>query len=205
MAVIVLEGAPCAGKSTLRRHLEQCLDNSVLFLPTEEQVRAYMKEMPPFPTHYEGAIRNQRWFLRKEGEKLSLAREHVSRGGHVVAERDYASCLAFSYAYLRTTCAAIVDQPFREYQEHLADGRLCKPDLRIILDITAASMRIRDKKRSKKLNSFWLENGFADHLTGYFRTFASDVEDECSVVVTTQNGEVEEMLRIGTDLVRRLL
>jgi len=206
MVFIVLEGAPCAGKTTLRKRLEKLkLSDRLFFLPTDKQVGEYVKEMPGYPRTYDQAKANEKWFLDQEVKKFTLVHKLAKAGHHIISERDYVSCLAFSNAYSKYSGINILDYTLSLYKQYLENGSLFRPDIRLILDVAPASMLIRNAQRKKKLSDFWLDNGFPSYLTDYFRYFAQNCENETSVLIRTEDNKEEEMLHTGEEIILKRL
>jgi len=207
-SIISLEGAPCAGKTTLRNHLEYYFkQNSYLnisYFPNEEDKQRYAIEMPKsYPKDFADARKNETWYFNHEMKKMQKLKENSAGSECIIIERDYLSTLAFSYAYSLFSGIQSYQEFYNKFRILRIRKDLVQPNLRILLNIKANDSSTRQRIRSKKTNSLFTNTDFLSNLTEYYPYFYMKDEPQNTVIINSTKTP-EDICYIARNLIEEL-
>ncbi len=194
--IVVFEGLPGCGKSTIAREAVKRLENAVLMPEVSE-----MAASRGFEVADRASIGTETWFLTQYYTRGAEAERLRNEGKHVIMDRNYASSLAFGFANFVASSNPSLFMHFPSYIVNKAVGTLVKPDVYLFFRIPVEeSMRRQDSREELKEE---LRTGSVDVLGNcekFYKAFFSILEPEVSLyeIDATKPMDVvlEEVMRI---------
>ncbi len=108
--IIVFEGLPGCGKSTIAREAVKRLENTVLMPEVSE-----MAASRGFEVADRASIGTETWFLTQYYTRGAEAKRLRNEGKHVIMDRNYASSIAFGFANFVATSNPSLFMHFPSY------------------------------------------------------------------------------------------
>ncbi len=167
--LIVIEGLPCAGKSSLVNHLRT--EMGYFVVPEISETLKNGEHFPGNGLNYEEIMRISNWFLRKEIERNILARELLEKG-NVAMDRGFLTSLAYNTAYEKLTGIEVAELLNAKIFSEIERGNILIPTAYIYLKISIETMRLRLKIRKDRPSSilpkFWLDSEFSITMSRFY-------------------------------------
>ena len=188
--IVVFEGLPGCGKSTIAREAVIRLENTVLMPEVSE-----MAASRGFEVADRASIGTEAWFLTQYYTRGAKAEVLRKEGKHVIMDRNYASGLAFGFANFVASSNPSLFMHFPSYIVNKAVGTLVKPDAYIYFKIPVEeSVRRQDSREELKEE---LRTGSVDVLDNcerFYKAFFSILEPEVSLYEIDATKPMEAVL-----------
>jgi len=176
---IVVEGLPCAGKTSLAKSIvKECKSYSLV-----NEIAARLGNGEKFPGNARNILDAERinmWFIRKESERINEAKQ-LSSVTDVLIDRSFPSHLAYCYAYAIFNSLDIFDKTYEMYEAALKSELLELPDVFLYLRIDPSTMlkrlasRVYEDKRAI-LPDFWVNRSYLTHLNKAYDVFFDNIK-----------------------------
>jgi thymidylate kinase len=172
--IVVFEGLPGCGKSTVAREAVKRLENCVLMPEVSE-----MAASRGFEVADRASIGTETWFLTQYYTRGTEAERLRGEGNLVIMDRNYASSLAFGFANFVASSNPSLFMHFPSYIVNKAVGTLVKPDAYVFFKIPVEeSVRRQDTREELKEE---LRTGSIEVLSNcerFYKAFFSILEPE---------------------------
>lgn len=170
--IIAFEGISGSGKSTL---IKEFLKIPFEYVPELSESYDPIAEFPKFSTLEEEAVLAERWFLDREIERCTLAR-NLSMHNSVVADRWYYSICSVAYARNKIFGTKDIPHLNREVKRLLDENSIFDPILVIVdvpVDLTLKRLheRYKDWNLMRNLNMY---PEFLEKQREYYLSLAND-------------------------------
>jgi deoxyadenosine/deoxycytidine kinase len=169
---IVVEGLPCAGKTTLCARLKDQM--GLALVPELAQFLGKEERFPGDGKTCEEVYRIADWFLKKETARYDRARMLLKRSPTVM-DRSFFTILTYNYAYQLLNRITPYEKLNRTVEQYIADGTFITPQLLIMLSISPDVLRKRRAKRiyvsPESLPDFWLDDRFLYPLIDAYKYY----------------------------------
>ncbi|MCW4035912.1 MAG: hypothetical protein NWE75_01845 [Candidatus Bathyarchaeota archaeon] len=194
--IVVFEGLPGCGKSSIAREVVMKVQNCVI-MPEVSELAA----SKGFEVADRASIGTETWFLTQYYTRGTEARRLREEGKIVIQDRNYASSLAFGFANFVASNNPSIFMHFPSYIVNKAVGTLVKPDAYVFFKIPVSeSVRRQDLREELREE---LRTGNINVLRDcarFYRAFFTILEPEVPLyeVDATQPKEsvLEDVLRI---------
>ncbi|MGD2200840.1 MAG: AAA family ATPase [Candidatus Bathyarchaeota archaeon] len=144
--IIVFEGLPGCGKSTVAREVEGRMGGVVVMPEVSE-----MAASKGFEVADRASIGTETWFLTQYYTRGTEALRLKEEGRTVIMDRNYASSLAFGFANFVASDNPSLFMHFPSYIVNKAVGTLVKPDAYIFFRIPVSeSVRRQDSREEMR-------------------------------------------------------
>jgi thymidylate kinase len=187
--LIVIEGLPCAGKTTLVHKIKENLDYEVV--PEISELLSEDEFFPGNGTNLKEIIEIAEWFMNKERERTQIAKRLLFNH-NVVMDRSYVTSIAYNCAYERYTGIVSAEMLNKKIYEEVHKGNILLPTAFVYLKITPDTMKERRKRKvyrkSAELPDFWMEKRFIDTFISTYESYFSTI----NVPVKLIDGEKSE-------------
>ncbi len=172
--IVVFEGLPGCGKSTVARKVVERLDNCVLMPEVSE-----MAASKGFEVADKASIGTETWFLTQYYTRGTESERLKKQGNLVIMDRNYASSLAFGFANFVASNNPSLFMHFPSYIVNKAVGTLVKPDAYLFFKIPLEeSIKRQDSRENLKEE---LRTGSVEVLKNcerFYKAFFSILEPE---------------------------
>jgi thymidylate kinase len=189
--IVVFEGLPGCGKSTIAREVEKRLDN-VMVMPEVSEMAA----SKGFEVADRASIGTETWFLTQYYTRGTEAARLKEEGKIVIMDRNYASSLAFGFANFVASDNPSLFMHFPSYIVNKAVGTLVKPDAYIFFSIPVSeSVRRQDSREEMREE---LKTGSEQVLRDcdrFYKAFFTILEPEVPLYKVDANKRKEEVLK----------
>jgi thymidylate kinase len=203
--IVVFEGLPGCGKSTIAREAIKRLANTVLMPEVSEMVASRGFEVAD-----RASIGTETWFLTQYYTRGAEAKMLKNEGKHVIMDRNYASSLAFGFANFVASNNPSLFMHFPSYIVNKAVGTLVKPDAYIYFKIPVEESVRRQNSREELKEELRTESvSVLSNCIKFYEAFFSILEPEVSLYeidATRSKGEVlEKVMEILESLMENRL
>jgi thymidylate kinase len=199
--IIVFEGLPGCGKSSIAREAIKRLENTILMPEVSE-----MAASRGFEVADRASIGTETWFLTQYYTRGTEAERLRNEGKNVIMDRNYASSLAFGFANFVTNSNPSLFMHFPSYIVNKAVGTLVKPDAYLFFRIPVEeSVRRQDSREELKEE---LRTGSIEVLNNcerFYKAFFSILEPEVSLFEIDATRPIDEVLEEVMGVLQTLL
>jgi thymidylate kinase len=144
--IIVFEGLPGCGKSSIAKEVEKNISNIVI-MPELSEIAA----LKGFEVADRASIGTETWFLTQYYTRGTEAKRLKEEGKTIIMDRNYASSLAFGFANFVASNNPSLFMHFPSYIVNKAAGTLVKPDAYIFFKIPVSeSVKRMDSREDLK-------------------------------------------------------
>lgn len=193
--LVVLEGSPCAGKTTTLSQLKKCYDGIVV-PELDHTGEAHLLTV--------GQI--QSWYLVAEIDRQPVIQQGLMQSRTVFQDRNVLGTLAFSYASARLSRS---HAPFTRLLNRTlkdANRRLVRPDILVALYVDeAVGLDRRRRLSGEPLDPIWADLDFLRYHAEFYRAAIPLFPADTLVVLDTTNLTPEETANVVEQRVRRAL
>lgn len=200
--IVVFEGLPGCGKSSIAREAVKKLENCVI-MPEVSELAA----SKGFEVADRASIGTETWFLTQYYTRGTEARRLREEGKIVIQDRNYASSLAFAFANFVASNNPSIFMHFPSYIVNKAVGTLVKPDAYIFFKIPVSESVKRQDSREVLREELRTGNvNVLEDCARFYRAFFTILEPEVPLyeIDATQPKEsvLEEVLGIFEELTK---
>lgn len=200
--IVVFEGLPGCGKSSIARKVVKKLENCVI-MPEVSELAA----SKGFEVADRASIGTETWFLTQYYTRGTEARRLREEGKIVIQDRNYASSLAFGFANFVASNNPSIFMHFPSYIVNKAVGTLVKPDAYIFFKISVSESVKRQDSREVLREELRTGNiNVLEDCVRFYRVFFTILEPEVPLyeIDATQPKEsvLDEVLGIFEELTR---
>ena len=201
--IVVFEGLPGCGKSSIAREVIKKMQNCVV-MPEVSELAA----SKGFEVADKASIGTETWFLTQYYTRGTEAQRLREEGKLVIEDRNYASSLAFGFANFVASNNPSIFMHFPSYIVNKAVGTLVKPDAYIFFKIPVSESVKRQDSREELREELRTSNtNVLRDCARFYRVFFTILEPEVPVyeVDATRPKEavLEDVLRLLEELTRR--
>lgn len=195
---IIVEGLPCAGKTTICKRL--IAENEQYYLVPEIAESLHPGET--FPGNAASLLEAKcinDWFVEKESRRMAIA-ERLVQQRNVLLDRSFPSHLTYCYAYSILKGMNILGQTYDAYAAALQSGTLQFPDLFVYLRINPETMLKRLETRVYKdkrvmLPNFWRGVEYLSDLMDAYDVFFRQLGEQVATFVLDGTPPSEQVFR----------
>ena len=142
--IVVFEGLPGCGKSSIARDVAKKIQNCVVMPEVSELAAA-----KGFEVADRASIGTETWFLTQYYTRGTEAKRLRAEGKTVIEDRNYASSLAFGFANFVASNNPSIFMHFPSYIVNKAVGTLVEPDAYIFFKIPVSESVKRQDSREE--------------------------------------------------------
>jgi thymidylate kinase len=201
--IVVFEGLPGCGKSSIAREVAKKIQNCVVMPEVSELAAA-----KGFEVADRASIGTETWFLTQYYTRGTEAKRLRAEGKTVIEDRNYASSLAFGFANFVASNNPSIFMHFPSYIVNKAVGTLVEPDAYIFFKIPVSESVKRQDSREELREE--LKTGNVTVLKDcarFYRVFFTILEPEVPLyeIDATRPKEVvlEDVLGILGELAKK--
>jgi thymidylate kinase len=201
--IVVFEGLPGCGKSSVAREVAKKIQNCVI-MPEVSELAA----SKGFEVADRASIGTETWFLTQYYTRGTEAKRLRDEGKTVIQDRNYASSLAFGFANFVASNNPSIFMHFPSYIVNKAVGTLVKPDAYIFFKIPVSESVKRQDSREELREE--LRTGSVEVLRDcerFYRVFFTILEPEVPLyeieASRPKEAVLEEVLRIIRELTEK--
>ena len=201
--IVVFEGLPGCGKSSIAREVAKKIQNCVVMPEVSELAAA-----KGFEVADRASIGTETWFLTQYYTRGTEAKRLRAEGKTVIEDRNYASSLAFGFANFVASNNPSIFMHFPSYIVNKAVGTLVEPDAYIFFKIPVSESVKRQDSREELREE--LKTGNVTVLKDcarFYRAFFTILEPEVPLyeIDATRPKEVvlEDVLGILEELAKK--
>ena len=199
--IVVFEGLPGCGKSTIAREAVKRLENIVLMPEVSE-----MAALRGFEVADRASIGTETWFLTQYYTRGTEAERLRNEGKYIIMDRNYASSLAFGFANFVASNNPSLFMHFPSYIVNKAVGTLVKPDAYIYFKIPVEeSVRRQDSREELKEELRTESVSVLGNCEKFYKAFFSILEPEVSLFEIDARKSMEEVLEEVMKILETLL
>ena len=199
--IVVFEGLPGCGKSTVAREVVKRLESCVLMPEVSE-----MAASRGFEVADRASIGTETWFLTQYYTRGAEADRLRNEGKHVIMDRNYASSLAFGFANFVANNNPSLFMHFPSYIVNKAVGTLVKPDAYIYFKIPVEeSVRRQDSREELKEELRTESVSVLGNCVKFYDAFFSILEPEVSLYEIDATRSKEEVLNKVIEILESLM
>jgi len=189
--IVVFEGLPGCGKSSIAREVVKRIQNCVM-MPEVSELAA----SKGFEVADRASIGTETWFLTQYYTRGTEAKRLKEEGKVVIEDRNYASSLAFGFANFVASNNPSIFMHFPSYIVNKAVGTLVKPDAYIFFKIPVSeSVRRQDSREEMREE---LRTGNVNVLRDcarFYRAFFTILEPEVPLYEVDATRSKEDVLK----------
>ncbi|UCH57703.1 MAG: hypothetical protein JSV18_01965 [Candidatus Bathyarchaeota archaeon] len=198
--IVVFEGLPGCGKSSIAREVVKRVENCVI-MPEVSELAA----TKGFEVADRASIGTETWFLTQYYTRGTEAKRLREEGKIVIEDRNYASSLAFGFANFVASNNPSLFMHFPSYIVNKTVGTLVKPDAYIFFKIPVSeSVKRQDSREEMREELRTSDINVLRDCARFYRVFFTILEPEVPLheVDATRPKEsvLEEVLRILEEL-----
>lgn len=211
---IVLEGLPCAGKTTIGTVLSEKYDcNFIGTIGFLEHIRLkhenneITNELENIKFEVHNFVKNKNsfsgnetdeMFLNLDAKKEKLLNSLIENGENVIMERNHATTLAYSYCYSKKNNERF-SSVLKKYLSKKKD--FIEPDIYIYLSINEETSQRRQQARKPTIVGLeWGDAEFIKSFHNFYEFFVKDYESNSILYEINNEGKLETSLHIIENL-----
>jgi thymidylate kinase len=198
--IVVFEGLPGCGKSTIARKAAKRIGNCVLMPEVSE-----MAASRGFEVADKASIGTETWFLTQYYTRGTESERLKKQGKLVIMDRNYASSLSFGFANFVASNNPSLFMHFPSYIVNKAVGTLVKPDAYLFFKIPIEeSIRRQDSRENLKEE---LRTGSVEVLKNcerFYKAFFSILEPEVTFHEIDATQPLDTVLEIVMEIIEDL-
>jgi len=201
--IIVFEGLPGCGKSSIAREVVKKVQNCVI-MPEVSELAA----SKGFEVADRASIGTETWFLTQYYTRGTEAKRLREEGKTVIEDRNYASSLAFGFANFVASNNPSIFMHFPSYIVNKAVGTLVKPDAYIFFKIPVSeSVKRQDSREELREELRTSDINVLRDCERFYRVFFTILEPEVLLyeidATRPKESVLEDVLRILEELTRK--
>ena len=201
--IVVFEGLPGCGKSSIAREVAKKIQNCVVMPEVSELAAA-----KGFEVADRASIGTETWFLTQYYTRGTEAKRLRAEGKTVIEDRNYASSLAFGFANFVASNNPSIFMHFPSYIVNKAVGTLVEPDAYIFFKIPVSESVKRQDSREELREELKTGNvAVLKDCVRFYRVFFTILEPEVPLyeIDATRPKEVvlEDVLGILGELAKK--
>jgi len=201
--IVVFEGLPGCGKSSIAREVAKKIQNCVVMPEVSELAAA-----KGFEVADRASIGTETWFLTQYYTRGTEAKRLRAEGKTVIEDRNYASSLAFGFANFVASNNPSIFMHFPSYIVNKAVGTLVEPDAYIFFKIPVSESVKRQDSREELREELKTGNvAVLKDCVRFYRVFFTILEPEVPLyeIDATRPKEVvlEDVLGILEELAKK--
>lgn len=162
--IIVIEGIPGSGKTSLQKHLSKELG---LFSIPEVLIKKQTKNIP------NARMQQQKWFWENDMRKIELALKKKK----AVLDRNYVSTLGYNWSIPDNE--PLYKKLLNLYIKNI--NKIKKPDCYIYLDVPV-KLSLKRKNRLNSKTDEWTDKKFLINYKKFYNFFFSSLEKEIQII-----------------------
>jgi len=203
--IVVFEGLPGCGKSSIAREVAKKIQNCVVMPEVSELAAA-----KGFEVADRASIGTETWFLTQYYTRGTEAKRLRAEGKTVIEDRNYASSLAFGFANFVASNNPSIFMHFPSYIVNKAVGTLVEPDAYIFFKIPVSESVKRQDSREELREELKTGNvAVLKDCARFYRVFFTILEPEVPLyeIDATRPKEVvlEDVLGILEELAKKTI
>ena len=172
--IVVFEGLPGCGKSSIAREVAKKIQNYVVMPEVSELAAA-----KGFEVADRASIGTETWFLTQYYTRGTEAKRLRAEGKTVIEDRNYASSLAFGFANFVASNNPSIFMHFPSYIVNKAVGTLVEPDAYIFFKIPVSESVKRQDSREELREELKMGNvTVLKDCARFYRVFFTILEPE---------------------------
>jgi len=172
--IVVFEGLPGCGKSSIAREVAKKIQNCVVMPEVSELAAA-----KGFEVADRASIGTETWFLTQYYTRGTEAKRLRAEGKTVIEDRNYASSLAFGFANFVASNNPSIFMHFPSYIVNKAVGTLVEPDAYIFFKIPVSESVKRQDSREELREELKMGNvTVLKDCARFYRVFFTILEPE---------------------------
>ena len=172
--IIVFEGLPGCGKSTIAHKIAEILPDCIVMPEVSE-----MAASRGFEVADKASIGTETWFLTQYYTRGVEAARLKEEGKTVIMDRNYASSLAFGFANFVASNNPSLFMHFPSYIVNKAVGTLVKPDVYVFFKIPVSESIKRQDSREEMREELMTESvQVLRDCDRFYKAFFSILEPE---------------------------
>lgn len=201
--IVVFEGLPGCGKSSIAREVVKKVQNCVI-MPEVSELAA----SKGFEVADRASIGTETWFLTQYYTRGTEAKRLREEGKFVIEDRNYASSLAFGFANFVASNNPSIFMHFPSYIVNKAVGTLVKPDAYIFFKIPVSeSVKRQDSREELREELRTSDIDVLRDCARFYQAFFSILEPEVPLyeidATRPKESVLEDVLRILEELTNK--
>lgn len=198
--IVVFEGLPGCGKSTVAREVAGRMQNCVV-MPEVSELAA----TKGFEVADKASIGTETWFLTQYYTRGTEADRLREEGKLVIEDRNYASSLAFGFANFVASNNPSIFMHFPSYIVNKAVGTLVKPDAYVFFKIPVSdSVKRQDSREELREELRTSDINVLRDCARFYRVFFTILEPEVPLyeidATRPKESVLEDVVRILGEL-----